>query len=240
MELKLLHIYGDVMNLYGEYANMEVLSRFLREAGHTVSVTNLSLYDTFDIADFDFYYMGAGTERKQKLALSELMKYRAALKTAFDAGKPMLFTGNAFELLGKSVTDAEGREFEALGLADFTTVETNRRITGDVLADMDGENEPIVGFMNKCSRTVGVTAPLFRITMGFGNEKTCGDEGWHEKNCYGTHLTAPLLAKNPMLLKRFARLLLGEAYRELPCNEYMQRGYETTRSELVKRRDAVK
>ena len=109
MEVKLLHLYDDVMNLYGEYANVAILARYLTDLGHTVSVDTLSLYEEKDISAYDFYFMGAGTERRQKLALSQLGRYREALQRACDAGKVMLFTGNSFELLGARLQDAEGK-----------------------------------------------------------------------------------------------------------------------------------
>ena len=238
MKCKLLHIYDDVMNLYGEYANVAVLARYLKDLGHEVSVDTLSLYEKKDISDYDFYFMGAGTERKQKLALSQLTEYRDALRAACEAGRVMLFTGNSFELLGKSVTDAKGQVYEGLALDDFTTVESTRRIVGDVLAELDGQE--IVGFMNKCSRTAGVRTPMLRLTMGYGNEADCGAEGWRKNNCFGTHLTGPLLVKNPCALKLMARLLLGGEYRDAVKYPYMEQGYQTTLQELQKRREALK
>ena len=50
MEKKLLHLYDDVMNLYGEYANVAVLARYLRDLGFQVQVETLSLYETKDIS----------------------------------------------------------------------------------------------------------------------------------------------------------------------------------------------
>ena len=47
---------------------------------------------------------------------------------------PLNFTGNAMELLGMSVTDESGEAWPCLGLAEFTTVETDRRDPGDVIA----------------------------------------------------------------------------------------------------------
>ena len=73
MERKLLHLYDDVMNLYGEYANVSLLARFLTDLGHSVQIDTLSLYEKKDISGYDFYFMGAGTERRQKLALSQLV-----------------------------------------------------------------------------------------------------------------------------------------------------------------------
>lgn len=240
MELKLLHIFDDVMNLYGEYANVAVMARYLTDLGHTVTVDTLSLYEKKDISGYDLYYMGAGTERKQKLALPQLLTYREALLRACDEGKVMLFTGNAFELLGASVTDSEGKTYDCLHLADFTTTEGTRRITGDCLAKFDETGDVLVGFMNKCSRTTGVKTPLFKLQMGFGNDADRGAEGFRKNNCLGTHLTGPILVKNPAMLKYIARLLLGADYADAVTYSYMEKGYETTRSELQKRLEQTK
>ena len=151
----------------------------------------------------------------------------------------MLFTGNSFELLGRTVTDAAGNSYEALGLADFTTVESKRRITGDCIMTFDGFPEPLVGFINKCSRTCGVKTPLFQTQMGFGNEAERGAEGFRKNNCLGTHLTGPMLVKNPAML-RYVAGLLGAEHPEQVRYDFMEKGYETTVSELTKRMEAMK
>ena len=163
------------------------------------------------------------------------MQYREALTAACDEGKTMLFTGNSFELLGRTVTDAAGNSYNALGLADFTTIESKRRITGDCIMTFDGFPEPLVGFINKCSRTCGVKTPLFQTQMGFGNEVDRGAEGFRKNHCFGTHITGPILAKNPVLLKYIARVLLCEAYSDTVTYPFMEKGYATTVSELRKR-----
>lgn len=238
MERKLLHLYDDAMNLYGEYANVSLLARYLTDLGHSVRVETLSLYEKKDISGYDFYYMGAGTERRQKLVLPQLLQYRETLLEAKRRGAVLLFTGNAFELLGRAVTDAEGKRYDCLGFAGFESNETKRRITGDVIARIGDER--VVGFMNKCGHTTGVKQPLFHVEFGFGNEAACGDEGWRDGNCFGTHLTGPLLVKNPSMLRRVAKALLGDAFADTVQYPYMQRGYEMTLSELTKRMEALK
>ncbi|MBQ3356770.1 MAG: hypothetical protein IJG45_06620 [Oscillospiraceae bacterium] len=239
MEVKILHLYDDVMNLYGEYANVSVLARFLADLGCTVSVDTLSLYEQKDISGYDFFYMGSGTERKQKLALSQLVSYRDALNAACEQGKVLLFTGNSFELLGDRLTDAEGTEYEGLHIASFETAEGKRRITGDCLAVFDGFDETLVGFINKCSKTSGVEQPLFKLQMGFGNESDRGAEGFRKNNCFGTHLTGPLLVKNPAML-RYIAALLGAENPERVSYPFMEKGYEITASELRKRLETIK
>ena len=38
MEMRLIHIYPDLMNLYGSYANVLVLQQFLEDMGYEVTV----------------------------------------------------------------------------------------------------------------------------------------------------------------------------------------------------------
>ena len=235
MELKILHLYDDVMNLYGEYANVAVLARYWKDLGHEVSVDTLSLYEEKDISGYDLYYMGAGTERKMKLMLPELLKHEESLRKSCEEGKVLLFTGNACDLLGKTITDAEGRIYEGLKLGCFETVEGKLRITGDCIAEFDGFEEPLVGFINKCSKNTGIETPLFTLKMGCGNEKGKTAEGFRENNCLGTHLTGPILVKNPAMLRYVTRLVLGEKYDDTVSYPYMEQGYEVTKRELLKR-----
>lgn len=236
MKKRILHLYGDVMNLYGEYANVSVLARFWQELGFEVSVDTLSLYEQKDISGYDFYYMGAGTERKMKLLLPELLRYRETLQQLCDEGKVMLFTGNACDLLGKQITDASGKCFDALGIGDFVTLESAQRITGDCLGQMEGMSEPIVGFINKCSANQGVETPLFSLRMGCGNEKGKKAEGFCRNCCLGTHVTGPILVKNPAFLRYVSRLVLGDAVDFSKASyPYMEKGYEVTKNELLHR-----
>ena len=175
MELTLLHLYPDAMSLYGEYANLSVLRRHLEALGVTVHLEKVTCEDVPDFTRADLVYMGAGTEGAQKAVLLGLPHHADALRDALDRGCLLFFTGNAMEILGRSVTDAKGRTWNALGFADFTTVETDKRTPGDVIATSTLWETPTVGFMNKCSTTSGITTPLFSaLPLGFGNDAEHG------------------------------------------------------------------
>ncbi len=240
MELTILHLYPECMSLYGEYANIAVLRRRLEALGAAVKVREITLEEVADFSGADFIYMGAGTERRQKNVLTAGQRYAPALREAAESGAVLLFTGNAMETLGASVTDAAGQVWPGFGLAEFATVETDRRVPGDVVAVSTLWDAPAVGFMNKCSTTRGIATPLFAsLPLGFGNEAEHGPEGYVSGNVFATHLTGPVLVKNPDFLDLVTRRLFarrGWACPEaLPALPHQREAYEVTRRELERR-----
>ncbi len=242
MELTILHLFPDFMSLYGEYANVAVLRRYLESLGVTVTVRAVSCEDTPDFYGVDMIYMGAGTERKQKIALEKLLPFADELKAAVKEGALLLFTGNAMETLGASITDAAGKVWPGLGFADFTTIETDKRTPGDVVAvsAIWDSPEPIVGFMNKCSTTHGIKTPLCgKLTLGFGNEAEHGPEGYVSGNILATHITGPVLVKNPQFLHFITMRLFQQKNWDLPENmpvlPHQQEAYGVTVQELKAR-----
>lgn len=239
MKLTILHLYPDCMSLYGEYANVAVLRRHLEAMGVSVTVQTALFEDAPDFEHADFIYMGAGTERTQKAALTALLPHKDALKRAIDRGAAVLFTGNAMETLGLSIVDAAGKTWPGLALADFSTVETDRRAPEDVIAHTSLWEGAVVGFMNKCSMTEDA-APLFdRLSLGFGNEEEKGPEGYVSGNVFATHITGPVLVKNPdfvdFLIKRIFSLKEWELPESLPVLPYEREAYEVTLKELTGR-----
>ena len=240
MELNLLHLYPDCMSLYGEYANVAVLKRHLEALGVSVSVKQNLLDDAPDFTAADMIYMGCGTERTQKAALMQLKDRGADLKAALERGAVVLVTGNAMDALGKSVTDVRGQQWPGMGLAEFVTVETDKRDPEDVIAHSTLWEAPAVGFMNKCSRTTGVASPLFDcLKLGLGNEAELGAEGYVDGNLFATHITGPVLVKNPdfidVLIRRIFEAKGWELPEQLPVLPYEREAYEVTLRELSAR-----
>ncbi len=248
--MKILHLYYDLMNLYGEYANVAALKRMLDMNKVSCKVDTLSVGDKIQFLDYDLIYVGSGTESNQKLILEHLKKSKEALKAYVDAGRFLVMTGNSFEILGKEITDAKGKKYAGLGFFEFTVTEQERtRDTADAVfrlwderkntADDAVSNEEngagkLVGFINKCSTIQGIDTPLFHVEMGLGNEKAGQTEGIRYKNFYGTHLTGPMLIKNPYFLMKLAGDLCGKEM-DGEYLTYEKAGYEITLRELSKR-----
>lgn len=233
--MKVLHLYYDIMNLYGEYANIAALQRMLEKNQVSCEIDRLSVNDTLNLMEYDFVYVGSGTESNQKYILEHLKAYKEELKAYVEAGKMLLMTGNAFEIMGKEITDAKGKKQEGLQLFDFTVMEQKKiRNTADAVFTMEGQEKPLVGFVNKCSTISGVKTPLFQVKMGLGNESKGTTEGIRYKNFYGTHLTGPILIKNPYFLIQMAYNLCGKEMNG-DYLKYEKAGYEITLRELTKR-----
>ena len=240
MELKLIHFYPDLMSLYGSYANVAVLKRRLEQMGNTVTVETVAPGQSCEISSADFLFMGAGTERAQKAALADFIRYESAVKAAAEAGVSMLFAGTSMELLGKTITDAAGKEYAALGLAEFTTVQSKKRFVEDVYGTTDLYPEAVVGFVNKSSTISGVETPLLTaVQLGYGNEGLKTPEGFRYKHVIGSHLTGPILVKNPRLLDKVISAIYeqrGESLPvELPANRWTEDGYTITAEALKQR-----
>lgn len=235
--MKILHLYHDIMNLYGDYANIRALERIFRISSVECTIDRISFGENAILNDYDMIYIGSGTERNQKVVLEDIRKYRVSLKEFIDNGKTVLMTGNSFEMLGKSITDADGNGYEGLGIFDFTTTEQNKvRNTADAIFTAEFSDKPLVGFINKCSEIDGITAPLFDVKMGLGNKKDDTKEGIRVNNFFGTHLTGPVLIKNPYFLIYIAGIIVGDESKIVTNSlGFEKSGYEVTLSELNKR-----
>lgn len=239
MDIRIIHFYPDLMSLYGSYANVSVLRRALEQLGNTVSVERADLGGAADISGADFLFLGAGTERRQKFALEDFVRYGDAVKAAAESGTAMLFAGTAMELLGREIIDAQGNTFHGIGLGGFTAKQSAKRTVGDVYGHTDLYADAVVGFMNKSSVLEGVDTPLLTsLDMGFGNETARGGEGFRYKNVLGSHLTGPLLVKNPRMLDAVITAIYekrGQAVPQLPRDEYAEQGYAVTAQALKER-----
>ena len=73
--MKILHLYYDLLNLYGEYGNVVIMKKHLEDQGFEVTIDNKTLGDEFNFNDYDFIYMGCGTEKNLDVAMKDLKRY---------------------------------------------------------------------------------------------------------------------------------------------------------------------
>lgn len=234
MEIKLLHLYYDIMNLYGEYGNIKILEQHLKDQGFEVIVNKKSIGEIKDFKQYDFIYMGCGTERNQATILQDILSEKEDLKNFIEEGKTILLTGNSFEILGKSIDGKPALEF-----FNFETEHTERRETPDVICTSDILENKVVGFINTMSVIKNNDKPLFRIEWNSECDKKDETEGIVYKNLMGTHLIGPLLIRNPEILKVIIEKICTAKdenfkYKEIEYEDE-QKGYELVLKELQER-----
>lgn len=207
--MKLLHLLYDFCNLYGEYGNILALERTLKSKTDVTTdrMPLTALSGELDFSEYDFIYIGSATERNLHTALEFLRVYKQPLKDALDKGTVILATGNAFELFGKSI-NSDGKELTGLGFFDYYSVEGDERIVTDEKAIFNKTEEPVIGFINKCSNIYGITSPMFTVSEGTGNNPDDKGEGIISGSFYGTHIIGPLLIRNPKIAEYFAETLI--------------------------------
>nr|WP_325181895.1 hypothetical protein [uncultured Oscillibacter sp.] len=243
MDVRIIHFYPDLMNLYGSRANVLALRRYLERLDCDVTVEAVLPGGGADISKGDFFYMGAGTERAARAAMEDFARCGEPLKAAARDSAAMLFAGTAMDLIGKTVKEADGGSYEGLGLGSFTTEHGKKRIVEDVYGHTDLYPEAVVGFMNKCGIVTGVETPLLTsLDLGFGNEKERGPEGFRWKNVLASQLTGPLLVKNPKLLETVAAAIYARRGKPLPVDRpldrWAQAAYDVTEEQLRLRAQA--
>ncbi|MBR5273273.1 MAG: hypothetical protein IKU25_07800 [Clostridia bacterium] len=236
-EIKILYLYYDLLNLYGESGNVRILEKRLKDNGFSVTIDRKTIGDEIYFDDYSLVYMGSGTESKLKRCASHFMSLKGQIEAYVESGKVLLATGNAYELLGSSITDGNGEKISCAGIFDFETVQDfTVRKTGDVICSCDFIGEKIVGFINNCSTITGLCDPMFTFELG-----GCGarGDGVRKGNTFGTHITGPLLVKNPYLLEYVMEIICemhGVQKSQVDEENYQYKGYRITLTELMRTR----
>lgn len=233
MEVKILHLYHDIMNLYGEYGNIKILEKHLKDQEIDVTIDRKSIGEEKKFESYDFVYMGCGTEKNQKAILQDLLNDKEQFINEVENNKVMLFTGNSFEILGKTIDDNN-----ALGLLNFETKCQEKRITTDVICTSEIFKNKVVGFINTMSNVSNNENTLFKYEYNTAN---LVDDGIIYKNVIGTHLIGPLLIRNPEILKYLIEKICTKKDENFKLKEIEyteeKEGYELVLNELENRKN---
>jgi len=233
--VRIFHLYHDLMNLYGDWANLAALAHEVNMRGCRADVQKKSVGDDINFDQCDFVYIGSGTERSQLACMRDLDRYRDMLIERIDAGMFVLATGNSHELFGQAVIDSGGNRHEMIGLLDFKTMQSNTRVSGDCVCKATFLDDELVGFINRAggNQKGEIKRPFF-IKPGEGAGYKAGEEGIKYKNLLGTYMTGPILMRNPPLLKYLADSLPGVMDRreEDKFFEFQEKAYESALREV--------
>ena len=237
MKLKIMHLYPDLLNLYGDRGNIECLRRRLLWRGIDAEVVSYTCDDTgFDISDVDIVFLGGGSDREQKIVCSRLLEHKAALHDFVQNGGSLVAVCGGYQLLGKYYK-LEDETIQGLEILDIYTEQGKKRLIGNIVLESDFIEQKIVGFENHGGRTyIGAHKPLGRVVYGYGNEENAGAEGVVYKNVVATYLHGPLLPKNPQLCDYILTNALKHKYPDFTALKPIDDKLENTANEYIVKR----
>ena len=110
MELKICHLYPDVLNLYGDGGNILCLSRRLQWRGIGVEVTKQPIGSLATLSGCDLVFIGGGQDFEQQVLLDDLHRGRdREIKAAIEDGVPFLTICGGYQMLGAYYETYDGQ-----------------------------------------------------------------------------------------------------------------------------------
>ena len=216
MKLRICHLYGNLLNTYGDNGNLLMLQYLARQKGLEVETTLVSLKDPFIADDFDLLFIGGGQDHEQKVIAKDLPSKRDELVKYIERGGVGLAICGGYQLIGQYYETAHGEKIQGLGaLPHYTLHQENlARFIGDIEIVNDEFGETYLGFENHNGRTfLGEgERPLGRGVNGHGNNGEDKSEGARYKNVLATYSHGCLLPKNPAVCDWLLKTALEYKY----------------------------
>ena len=218
MKLRICHLYGNLMNTYGDNGNLLMLQHRAKKLGYEVETTLISLEEDFNPEEFDIVMFGGGQDYEQTVVAKDLQNKKDTLiKYIEDDGVVVAICGG-FQLLGRYYVNASGERLNGISAIDVcTNGQFPNRLIGDVEIFNEEFGETYLGYENHIGRTyLGKNMkPLGKVVKGYGNNEEDHVEGCHYKNVFCSYFHGPILVRNQHLADR---IIETAAQRQLSKN----------------------
>ncbi|WP_261810101.1 type 1 glutamine amidotransferase [Levilactobacillus humaensis] len=221
-ELNVAHLYGDLMNTYGDVGNILALNYYAKQMDVHLNVKVVSLEEDFHAADYDLAFFGGGQDFEQTIVSQDIQTKKAELTKFIESDGPLLAICGGFQLLGHYYIGANGEKLPGIGALDhYTLAQDNNRFIGNIVIKNQETGETYHGFENHQGRTFLGTdeRPLGNVVSGKGNNGEDGTEGAIYKNVYCSYFHGPILTRNGDIAKH---LLIAALKRKFPTADFSQ------------------
>lgn len=211
-KLRIVHLYPDLLNLYGDNGNVIALKLRAERRGIETEIIHRTVGEPLTADEFDILFIGGGQDSQQNTVGQDLLHTKKeAIAEAANNNQVILAICGGYQLLGHSVELHNGAKMEGLHIIDAETRVGSGRLIGDTVyqADFlgahaeDQAHDPqiLFGFENHGSRTyLGPNAqPLAKVLHGKGNNGEDSYEGARFNNVFCTYSHGSFLPKNPAM-----------------------------------------
>ena len=244
MDLKILWMYHDLMDLYGDKGNIETLRYRASKRGIDVVVDTCTLQEERNIEDYDIFFLGGGADKEQTLIYKDLLARKESILKAKQSGTAFLLICGGYQLFGQYYLDQDGKKIDGLGIYDYYTESSDRdhRCIGNIVveAKIHDKHVTVVGFENHGGQTKAVSNPFGKVLVGHGNTFDGGFEGYMDaQNSCNLTCNGPLLPKNPAIADEVILRGLNRRY-EVNYLEPLQDTLENAAHDVLLKRLNVK
>ena len=199
--IKVLHLYYDLLNLYGEQGNILALKRAFKNQNVEIEVDYLSVQDKIDFKKYDLVYLGSGSTENLLISLEDIKRHKKELKKYIESKKVLLATGNSYLLFGQKINN-----LDALGIFDYYAA-SSEKMAQESLMELYQEKD-VIGFQNREFMVNNKKNHLFKVKEGLCDNLKSEYEGYHEYNFYGTFVIGPLLIRNPHFTNKLVKEIM--------------------------------
>ena len=155
MELKICHMYPDVLNLYGDRGNINCIARRLRWRGIDAEITRLPIGESAALSRFDLVFIGGGQDFEQQVLLDDLHRGKdREIRAAVEDGLTFLTTRLLDQADIWCPTACNPLNFKVKGPGELVATDA-----GDPTSHTPFHSADIDAFNGLCSTIVRRTGP---------------------------------------------------------------------------------
>lgn len=214
-QLRLAHLYGNLLNTYGDNGNILILNYVAKKMDIALEIEIVSIHEPFDPTRYDLIFFGGGQDYEQVIVSKDIQSKKESLTEFIENDGVILAICGGYQLLGHYYIGADGEKIHGIGALDhYTLSQDNNRFIGDVKIYNEEFDETYEGFENHNGRTfLGKgERPLGKVVEGFGNNGEDQTEGAIYRNVFCSYFHGPILARNEVLAKRLIDLAYNHKY----------------------------
>lgn len=145
--LRIVHMYPELLNLYGDSGNMLVLAHRLKQRHIPFEIVEVHVGDSITLSSADIVFIGGGSDREQKIVCSALQTFRDELASYVEDGGVLAAVCGGYQLLGHYYL-LDDEKIKGLSLVDLYTDRGTPRLIGNIAIKSSICTHPIVGYEN--------------------------------------------------------------------------------------------
>lgn len=201
MKIKILHLFYDFLNLYGDSANSLAIYNYFIKQNIPCELIKHKLNEDVDLQEYDIIYVGSGEDSKIKIATHNILKYKKIFKELIK-NKFLLTTGNSIRLFNN----------DALGIVDVNIKILNKHQVYEAILNHPEINGELIGFYNHNCQLEINEKNLFNLVYSKDKKLSLKSEGFFKDNMYSTLSIGPFYVRNYQFLKYICNKIILDKY----------------------------